>query len=204
MSWYLDMPWVPMHALSTNCDVRYDPPPLAQHIFRVATEVLHKNRTSYRTHPTKYRIIPYIFRNKIPYIPYILLYLYRTYQKKNLLYLYHTHTKNKIMGLKKLWLREAAIKMFFSSWPWRTFFGGFPYVFKQAVWINLLYWNDFYGLEREKKYRIWFLPTSGISSCVISQGKIISVNWLLCYRFFHFNSAQNLHFTLILHSYQYQ
>ena len=140
---------------------------------------------------------------------------YRTYRtfsctctvhtkKKNLLYLYHTHTKNKIMGLKKLWLREAAIKMFFSSWPWRTFFGGFPYVFKQAVWINLLYWNDFYGLEREKKYRIRFLPTSGISSCVISQGKIISVNWLLCYRFFHFNSGQNLHFTLILHSYQYQ
>ena len=31
---------------------------------------------------------------------------------------------------------------------------------------------------------IWFLPTSGISSCGISQGEIISVNWLLCYRFF--------------------
>ena len=35
-----------------------------------------------------------------------------------------------------------------------------------------------------KNYRIWFLPTSGISSCGISQGKIISVNWLLCYRSF--------------------
>ena len=35
-----------------------------------------------------------------------------------------------------------------------------------------------------EKYRIWFLSTSGISSCSISQGKIISVNWLLCYRFF--------------------
>ena len=35
-----------------------------------------------------------------------------------------------------------------------------------------------------KNYRIWFLSTSGISSCGISQGKIISVNWLLCYRFF--------------------
>ena len=28
------------------------------------------------------------------------------------------------------------------------------------------------------------MPTSGISSFGISQGKIISVNWLLCYRFF--------------------
>ena len=35
-----------------------------------------------------------------------------------------------------------------------------------------------------KKYRTWFLPTSGISSCDISQGKIIAVHWLLCYRFF--------------------
>ena len=33
-----------------------------------------------------------------------------------------------------------------------------------------------------KNYRIWFLPISGISSCGLSQGKIISVNWLLCYR----------------------
>ena len=40
----------------------------------------------------------------------------------------------------------------------------------------------FYGYD--KSYRIWFLPTSGISSCGISQGEIISVNWLLCYRFF--------------------
>ena len=55
--------------------------------------------------------------------------------------------------------------------------------YKQAVWINLLYWNDFTDWN-EKNYRIWFLPTSGISSCGISQGKIISVNWLLCYRFF--------------------
>ena len=23
------MPWVPMHAPSTSCDVRYEPPPLA-------------------------------------------------------------------------------------------------------------------------------------------------------------------------------
>ena len=37
-------------------------------------------------------------------------------------------------------------------------------------------------------FRIWFLPTSGISSCGISQGKIISVNWFLCYRFFGINS----------------
>ena len=35
-----------------------------------------------------------------------------------------------------------------------------------------------------KNYRIWFLPTSGITSCGISQGEIISVNWLLCYWFF--------------------
>jgi len=35
-----------------------------------------------------------------------------------------------------------------------------------------------------KNYRIWFLPTSGISSCGISQGKTISVNSDLCYRFF--------------------
>ena len=35
-----------------------------------------------------------------------------------------------------------------------------------------------------KNYRIWFLPTSGISSWGISQGKIVSVNWLLFYRFF--------------------
>ena len=35
-----------------------------------------------------------------------------------------------------------------------------------------------------QNYRAQFLPTSGISSCCISQGKMISVNWLLCYRFF--------------------
>ena len=44
----------------------------------------------------------------------------------------------------------------------------------------------FYGLEREKNYRAWLLPTSGISGCGISQGKTISVNWILCYRFFNF------------------
>ena len=38
-----------------------------------------------------------------------------------------------------------------------------------------------------KNYRIWFLPISGISSCGISQGQIISVNWLLCYRSFFKN-----------------
>ena len=57
---------------------------------------------------------------------------------------------------------------------------------KQDVWINLLYWNDFIDWNEKKNYRIWFLPTSGISSSGISQSKIISVNWLLCYRFFHF------------------
>ena len=41
-----------------------------------------------------------------------------------------------------------------------------------------------------KNYRIWFLPISEISSCGISHGKIISVNWLLCYRFF---VASNIH-----------
>ena len=62
----------------------------------------------------KYRTIPYIFKGKntvhshtvhppVP-VPYILLYLYRTYQKKILLYLYCTHTK-KIDGIfKKLCL----------------------------------------------------------------------------------------------------
>ena len=35
-----------------------------------------------------------------------------------------------------------------------------------------------------KNYRILFLSISGISSCGISQGKIIPVNYLLCYRFF--------------------
>ena len=54
---------------------------------------------------------------------------------------------------------------------------------KQAVWINLLYWNDFADCN-EKNYRIWFLPSWKISSCGISKGKINSVNWLLCYRFF--------------------
>ena len=39
--------------------------------------------------------------------------------------------------------------------------------------------------ETRKNYRIWFLHTSRISSCGISQGNIISVNWLVCYRFFH-------------------
>ena len=48
-----------------------------------------------------------------------------------------------------------------------------------------MYWND-YTDWNEKKYRIWFLPTSGISSCGISQSKITSVNWLLCYRFFNY------------------
>ena len=31
MNWYLDMPWVPMHAFSTSCDVRYEPPPPGPH-----------------------------------------------------------------------------------------------------------------------------------------------------------------------------
>ena len=44
----------------------------------------------------KYRTIPYIFRTKIPYIPYIFLYLYRT------------HTKKFNLLKKKLCLREAA------------------------------------------------------------------------------------------------
>ena len=48
-----------------------------------------------------------------------------------------------------------------------------------------------------KNYKIWFLSTSGISCCGISQGKIISVNWLLCYRFFVDMSANNTHFFLL-------
>ena len=42
--------------------------------------------------------------------------------------------------------------------------------------------------------------TSGISSCGISQGKIISVNWLLCYRFFidtFLITIKNLYFLLL-------
>ena len=35
-------------------------------------------------------------------------------------------------------------------------------------------------------YKYVKLPTWGSSSC-ISQGKVISVNWLLCYRFFLHN-----------------
>ena len=53
----------------------------------------------------------------------------------------------------------------------------------------VLKWFD--GLEREKIIVcIWFLPTSGISSCGISQGKIILVNWLLCYGFFDHMSLE--------------
>ena len=58
-----------------------------------------------------------------------------------------------------------------------------------VIQTSCLYWNYFTDWN-EKNYRIWFLrflgflPTSGLSSCGISQGEIISVNWLLCYRFF--------------------
>ena len=46
-----------------------------------------------------------------------------------------------------------------------------------------------------KNFKIWFLPTSGISSCSFSLGKIISVNWLLCYRFFLTGSLGLSHMT---------
>ena len=62
-------------------------------------------------------------------------------------------------------------------------FIGFFLSLKQAVWIYLLYWNDFTDWSKKNYERIWFLPTPGISSCGIS-GKIITVNWLLCFRFF--------------------
>ena len=61
----------------------------------------------YRTQSTKNTVQYRTFsKKKIQYIviPYVLLYLYRTYQKKILLYLYCTHTK-KINGIfKKLCL----------------------------------------------------------------------------------------------------
>ena len=42
-----------------------------------------------------------------------------------------------------------------------------------------------------KNYRVWFLPTSGTSSCGISQADFISVNWLLCYRLVNKHSFSN-------------
>ena len=47
----------------------------------------------------------------------------------------------------------------------------------------------------QKSYRIWFLPTSWKSSCGISQGEIVSVNWLLCYRFFQNILSSTCYFT---------
>ena len=44
-------------------------------------------------------------------------------------------------------------------------------IWKQAAWIDLLYWNDF--TDWNEKKIIEFLPTSGITSWGISQGKII-------------------------------
>ena len=39
---------------------------------------------------------------------------------------------------------------------------------KQSVWINLLHWNSVQtGTRKKIIHRIWFLPTSGISSCGI-------------------------------------
>ena len=61
---------------------------------------------------------------------------------------------------------------------------------KQAG-IKPVYWNEFTNWNKRKKYRTWFLPTSEISSCGISHGKIISVNWLLCYRFFQYFEISN-------------
>ena len=49
----------------------------------------------------------------------------------------------------------------------------------QISCTEMILWNG-----TRKNYIIWFLSTSGISSYGISQGKIISVNWLICYRFF--------------------
>ena len=68
---------------------------------------------------------------------------------------------------------------------------------QQAVWIYLLYCKD---CTNEKNYWIWFLPTSWISSCSISQSKIFSINWLLSYRFFQNSlvTAQKIKFRGIL------
>ena len=54
---------------------------------------------------------------------------------------------------------------------------------KQAVLINLLYLNDFMYWNEKKLYNIISARASGLSSCGISQGKIISVNRLLCYKY---------------------
>ena len=57
---------------------------------------------------------------------------------------------------------------------WNSYgMGENPRQHKQALWINLLYWYMIRTGTR-KNYRIWFLPTSGISSCSISQGNHFS------------------------------
>ena len=71
-----------------------------------------------------------------------------------------------ISRLKTLNMYDSVFSNTFSN-PGQT-----SYLNKSLVLKWFSNWN-------EKKYRIWFLPTSGISSCSISQGKIISVNWLL-------------------------
>ena len=65
---------------------------------------------------------------------------------------------------------------------------------KQAVFINLMYRNNFTDWNERKNYRIWFLPTSGISSSGIWQSKTISVNWLLCYGFFEKSHKKRIFF----------
>ena len=89
----------------------------------------YKNTVHFTVHlHQKYRTIPYIFRKKIPYIPYILLYRYRTYRKFSFTgtvhakktnkkkYLYSTHTQI-LISLKKnvpnVFKRQLRIFIFF-------------------------------------------------------------------------------------------
>ena len=67
-------------------------------------------------------------------------------------------------------------KTYFPS-PWENIFGHI--VHKKSCRNKCLVLKWCYGTR--KKYRIWFLPPSRISSGIL-QGKFISVNWLLCYR----------------------
>ena len=91
-------------------------------------------------------------------------------------------SRNEARDLDLLNKSYSSLFIFWKLKMTHDLFGVMFYEVQTSCLYKSLVLKCFHGLEREKNYRIW-LPTSGISSCGISQGKIIPVNWLHCYRF---------------------
>ena len=105
------------------------------------------------------------------------LILFSMYSLKCMIFFYRTNWGNRADGTKRkehiqvLPLLEKNTEGISCLWSkrWSSWFLQYPFLKeavsrkqcldKQAVWINLLYWNDFTDTKERKK---WFLPTPGL------------------------------------------